>query len=177
VCFLTKYIHFAETRILQTSFRKWWFCIPCIHSSFTYICNMYKFIRYATLSSSSKICCMTKGAKTFTAMDSHFVDHMKTSPHAIFLSPRIYIPWIERNGCVLLCGCKQSFGCNMFTLIGYSFFGKTRRYFFTAAFSFCGNYVFSFLDVLQYIGTTSMPFWKLWVSNGAQHFSHLLIFL
>jgi hypothetical protein len=58
--------------------------------------------------------------------------------------------------------CKQSFfGCNMFTLIGYRFFGKIRRYFFTATFSFCSNCVFSFLDMLQYIGTTSMLYWKL----------------
>jgi hypothetical protein len=29
--------------------------------------------------------------------------------------------------------CKQSFlGCNMFTLIGYSYFGKLRRYFYNA---------------------------------------------
>jgi hypothetical protein len=74
--------------------------------------------------------------------------------------------------------CKQSFfGCNMLTLIGYSFFGKIRRYFFTAAISFCRNCVFSFLDMLQYIGTTSVLYWKLWFENGAQHFSHLLIFL
>jgi hypothetical protein len=30
---------------------------------------------------------------------------------------------------------------------------------------------------LQYIGTTSILYWKLWFANRAQHFSHLLIFL
>jgi hypothetical protein len=53
--------------------------------------------------------------------------------------------------------CKQSFfGCNMLILISCSFFGKIRRYFFTATFSFCSNCVFSSLDMLQYIGTTSV---------------------
>jgi hypothetical protein len=58
--------------------------------------------------------------------------------------------------------CKQSFfGCGMFTLISYSFFGKIRRYFFTATFSFCSNCMFSFLHTLQYIRMTSMLYWKL----------------
>jgi hypothetical protein len=34
---------------------------------------MNKFVRYVTLSSSSEISCMVKGAKTFTTKDSHFV--------------------------------------------------------------------------------------------------------
>jgi hypothetical protein len=53
--------------------------------------------------------------------------------------------------------CEQSFfSCSVFTLIGYSFFGKIRHYFFTAALSFCSNCMFSFLDMLQYIRMTSM---------------------
>jgi hypothetical protein len=49
------------------------FFIPFVHFGFTYICNITKFIRYVTLSNSSKICCMQKRAKVFTTMDSHFV--------------------------------------------------------------------------------------------------------
>jgi hypothetical protein len=52
---------------------------------FTYICNMNKFIRYVTHSSSSKICCMAKGAKIFTTMDSHFA-----RPHEDFLVQSSY---------------------------------------------------------------------------------------
>jgi hypothetical protein len=47
---------------------------------------MNKFMRYVTLSSSSKICCMAKGAKTFTTMDSHFV-----RPHEIIFSCNLLI--------------------------------------------------------------------------------------
>lgn len=41
-------------------------------------------------------------------------------------------------------------------LIGYSFFHKIGHYFFTAILSFYSNCMFSFLDMLQYIGMTSM---------------------
>jgi hypothetical protein len=120
-CFFTKYIHFAQTRILQTIFQKLWFCIPFIHSGFTYIC-----IRYVTLSNSSKICCMAKAAKTFTTMDSHFA-----RPNENFSLCNLLITEdvqsMDRKGMVVFycVKCKQSFfGCNTFTLIGYSFFGK-----------------------------------------------------
>jgi hypothetical protein len=127
--FLTKCIHFAQTRIFQTTFQKLWFCIPFIHSGFTYICNMNKFIRYVTLSNSSKICCMTKGGPRHLLQGIYILfDHMKTFPRAIFLTLRMYNPWIERMISFYYVECEQSFGCNMFTLIGYSFFGKIRRY-------------------------------------------------
>jgi hypothetical protein len=101
---------------------------------------------------------MAKGAKTFTTMGSYFL-----RPHENFSSCNILVTEdvksMDRKGMVVFycVKCKQSFfGCSMFTLIDYSFFGKTRRYFFTATFSFCSSCVFSFLATLQYIGTTSM---------------------
>jgi hypothetical protein len=87
-CFLTKHIHFAQTLVFQTTFQKF------IHSGFACICNMNKFIRYITLSNSSKICCMAKGAPS----------HLLQRIHVLF--DRMYNPWIERNGCALLCGMK-----------------------------------------------------------------------
>jgi hypothetical protein len=66
---------------------------------------MNKFIQYVTFSNSSEICCAVKGAKTFTAMDHILFDHMKNFPRAVLLL-RMYTPWIERNGCVLLCGMQ-----------------------------------------------------------------------
>jgi hypothetical protein len=47
-------------------------------------------------------------------------------------------------------------GCNVFALIGYSFFGKIRNHLFTAALNFQSNCVFCFLDVWQHTGATSM---------------------
>jgi hypothetical protein len=67
---------------------------------------MNKFVRYVTLSSSSKICCMAKGAKTLLQWIHILFDHMKTFPRAVFLSLRMYNPWIEMSGCVLLCGME-----------------------------------------------------------------------
>jgi hypothetical protein len=92
---------------------------------------MKKFVRYVTLSNSSKICCMAKGAKTFTTMDSNFV-----RPHELLLVQSschwgCTIHGSKRTAVFYSVECKQSFfGCNMFTLIGCSFFGKIRRYFF-----------------------------------------------
>jgi hypothetical protein len=79
---------------------------------------------------------------------------------------------------VLYCvECKHSFfSCNMFTLIGYSFVGKIRRYFLLQVLVSAAIACFLFL-MLQYIGMTSMLYWKLWFVNRPQHFSHLLIFL
>jgi hypothetical protein len=91
---------------------------------------MNKFIRYITFSNSSKICCMAKGAKTFTTMDSHFV-----WPHENFSSCNLLITedlqsmdqkeWM----CFIVWNAQSFFGYNMFTLINYSFFGKIRCYF------------------------------------------------
>jgi hypothetical protein len=122
---LKKYIHFAQTRIFQTTSQKLWPCIPFIHSGFTCISNMNKFMWYVTLSNYSKICCMAKRVKTFITMDSHFVRHMKPFPRAIFLSLGCKIQG-SKGVVVFYCvECKQSFfSCNMLTLIGYSFFGK-----------------------------------------------------
>jgi hypothetical protein len=63
---------------------------------------MNKFIGYVALSSSSKICCKAKGSKEFTTLYSHFVRLREKFPRAIFLSLRMYNPWIERNGCFIV---------------------------------------------------------------------------
>jgi hypothetical protein len=107
-------------------------------------------VRHLTLPS-SKICCLAKGVKIFATMESHFFDHMK-----IFLVQFSYHWWCtideSKEMAVFYCvECKHSFfGCSMFTLVGYSFFGKIRRYSFTATFSFRSNCVFSFLCFAVY---------------------------
>jgi hypothetical protein len=118
---------------------------------------MNKFIRYVTLSNSSKIRCMAKGAKTFTTVGSHFVrPHENVSSCNLLINEDVQS--MDRKEWLFYCvECKQSFfSCNVFTLIGYSFFGKIRRYFFTSTISFRSKCVFSFLDMLQYIRTTFM---------------------
>jgi hypothetical protein len=123
--FFNEIHHFAQTWIFQTSFQNCkWFCIPFIHSGFTYICNMNKFIRYVTLSNSSKVCCMAKGAMTFTTMDSHFV-----RPHENFSSCNLITKDVQSVDqqewlCFTVWNAKSFFDCNMFTLTRYSFFGK-----------------------------------------------------
>jgi hypothetical protein len=91
---------------------------------------------YLTASSSSKICCMAKGAKTFT-ISSRFV-----LPHDNFCTCRFRITEDVQSTIHRLKGmvmfncveCKQSFfGSNVFVLSGYCFLGEIRRYFLTEA--------------------------------------------
>jgi hypothetical protein len=166
-----KYIHCTQTRTFQITFQKLWFCIPFIHSGFTYICNMNKFIWYVTHSSSSKTVTWQKGRRHLLQKVHILFNYMKTFLHAVFLLPTMYNPWIERNGCVLLCGMQTV----LLWLISYNFFGKIRLTFLLH--HLVSAAVVSFLDMLQYIATNFMLHWKLWLTNGEQHFSHLLIFL
>jgi hypothetical protein len=156
---MTKYIHFAQTRTFQTTFQKSYVILYSIHPFWFYLylqCEQIHKIRN-TFQFLKKSVAWQKGPRYLLQWIHILFDHMKTFPRAIFLSLRVYNPWIERMVVFYCVECKQSFfGYNMFTLIGYSLFGKIRHYFFTATLNFYSNCVFSFPSMLRYIGTTSM---------------------
>jgi hypothetical protein len=104
---------------------------------------MNKFIRYVTLSNSSKICCMAKGAKTFTTIDSHFV-----RPHENFSSCNLLITEnvqsMDRKEWFIVWNASSPSAAICLHSSVIVFVGKIRRYFFTETFVF-SSCVFSFL--------------------------------
>jgi hypothetical protein len=154
------------------------FCIPFIYSGYTYICNMKKIHKIHNTFQFFKN--LLHGEREQDIYYNGFTFCSTTRKHFLMQSSNHWGCTIHGlNGMVVFyyVECKQSFfGCKMFTLTSYSFFGNIRHCFFTATFSFCSNCMFSFLDVLQYIGMTSMLNYQLWFANGAHHFTHLLIF-
>jgi hypothetical protein len=100
--------------------------------------------RYLTLSNSSKIYCMAKQAKTFTTMDSHFVQpHENFSPCNLLITEHVQPTDQKEWLCFIVCNANSpSSALYVYTHIGYSFFSKIRCYFFTATLSFYRNCVF-----------------------------------
>jgi hypothetical protein len=68
---------------------------------------MNKFIRYVTISSSSKICFTVKVAKTFIAMDSRLVQpHKNFSSCNLLISEDVQSIHGSKEMVVLLCGMQ-----------------------------------------------------------------------
>jgi hypothetical protein len=104
-----------------TYFRLLWFEVPIITDI------------YVTVSSSSNIYCMAKGAKTFITTASHFV-----RPHENFCTCRFLttedvqsIDWKEWL-CLIVWNANNP-SLVMFVLISYCFLGEIRCYFLIAA--------------------------------------------
>jgi hypothetical protein len=150
---LTKYIHFAQTRIFQTTFQKlqvilcpihpFWFYLylQCeqmhmIHNTFQSFKNLLHGERGQDIYCNGFTFCSTTW-KLFLVQSYHWECTIHGSKGMVVFY------------CVV---CKQSsFSCSVFTPMGHIFFGKIRHYFFTATLSFYSSCMFYFLGMLQYI--------------------------
>jgi hypothetical protein len=106
-CFLKKYIHFAQTRIFQTTLQTVKVGLYSIHPFWFYLYLQYEQIR--TLHNFPvlhKSVAWRKGPRHLLPWVHILFDHMETFLREIFLSLSMHNPWIERNGCVSMCGMQ-----------------------------------------------------------------------